>query len=164
MEGKLTRIYSEALFDAALENGKLPEVTEDVKRLSEALSSPDAGNSLDFGTLQEETRGFFSVCIEKDRTELLPEILADFLRLSEEKQNKKRAVVTTASQLSETQKQAVYRKLLETSGASDVIIDYRVDESLVGGIKIELGSKMVDGSVRTKLEKMKRELLTIQLP
>ena len=73
------------------------------------------------------------------------------------------AYVTTAVELSEEKKQNVKVRLLQTTQYKEMEMNYSVDESLIGGMVIRIKDRVVDSSVRTKLEEMKKQLLQIQL-
>ena len=73
------------------------------------------------------------------------------------------ACVTSAIVLSDEQKKAIEAKLLETTSYVEIRTRYEVDESLIGGMVIRIGDRVVDSSVKSKLEKMARELNKIQL-
>ena len=66
-------------------------------------------------------------------------------------------------ELNEAQKSAVCAKLLETTSYREMEMHYQVDEALIGGMVIRIGDRVVDSSVATKLEELKRQLLKIQL-
>ena len=73
------------------------------------------------------------------------------------------ASVTSASELSDVQKQKIVEKLLSSTSYKEFEMSYRVDPELIGGIVIRIGDRVVDGSVRSKLLNLKRELSGIQL-
>ena len=68
-----------------------------------------------------------------------------------------------ANELTEAQKQAVKNKLLATTSYQTFDVYYHVDPTLIGGMVIRVGDRVVDSSIRTKLEDMKKQLLNIQL-
>ena len=63
----------------------------------------------------------------------------------------------------EIQKEAVKKKLLDTTDYVSMEMNYGIDESLIGGMVIRIGDRVVDSSIKTKLEGLKRELVSIQL-
>ncbi len=76
------------------------------------------------------------------------------------KQEKKigEAFVTTAITLSEAQKRKIEQKLLETTGYRALEMQYKVDAALIGGMVIRIGDRVVDSSIKTKLQKLSKEL------
>ena len=73
------------------------------------------------------------------------------------------AYVTSAMELSDAQKAAVEKRLLETTKYVKFEMHYDVDSELIGGMVIRIGDRVVDSSVRTKLYDLTRELSKIQL-
>ena len=73
------------------------------------------------------------------------------------------AYVTTPSPLTEDQKKSVLQKLLDTTDFKSMEMHYAVDQSLIGGMQIRIGDRVVDSSVHTKIMKMQQELMKIQL-
>lgn len=71
--------------------------------------------------------------------------------------------MTSAMELSEAQKEAVEKRLLETTKYVKFEMHYAVDSALIGGMVIRIGDRVVDSSVRTKLNDLARELSKIQL-
>ena len=107
--------------------------------------------------------GFLVIVIEKGRqNDILP--ICDYF-IDRVKEYKKIGVVkvTSAVLLSEEQKQRVEKRLLETTQYVDLEITYAVDESLLGGLVIRIGDRVVDSSIRTRLEEVKRDLMKLQL-
>ena len=73
------------------------------------------------------------------------------------------AYVSTAKPLTDEQKKAVAGKLLETTGYVDFQMNYTVDESLIGGMVISIGDRVVDSSIKHKIDELSRRLMQIQL-
>ena len=86
-----------------------------------------------------------------------------FIGLVKEEKKIGIAYIATAVELSEAQKEAVMQRLLQTTKYESFEMNYQVDASLIGGMVIRVGDRVVDSSIRTKLEDMKKQLLNIQL-
>ena len=71
--------------------------------------------------------------------------------------------VTTAVELSPQEKEEVEKRMLATTDYRTVECHYQVDVSIIGGMIIRMGDRVVDSSIRTKLNKLERELMAIQL-
>ena len=71
--------------------------------------------------------------------------------------------MTTTVELSRQQQRDVEVKLLETSGYEKMEMHYEVDASIIGGMIIRINDRVVDSSVRTKLDSLTKQLLQIQL-
>ena len=69
----------------------------------------------------------------------------------------------TAIELSEEQKEKVEQKLLKTTSYEQFEMNYEVDASLIGGMVIRIGDRIVDSSIRTKLYELSKNLRKIQL-
>ena len=73
------------------------------------------------------------------------------------------AYVTSAVELSETQKSQVKERLLATTVYKEFEMNYTVDESLIGGMVIRIGDRVVDSSIKTQLYELKKSLLNVQM-
>lgn len=104
-------------------------------------------------------RNFLNVVTRKRRLALLPEIRDRYQALLDEAEGIVRAEVRTALPATGEQKQALEAKLAEVTGGQ-VRCGYVVDESLVGGIVVKIGSSVFDGSVRGHLEALRRRLVS----
>ena len=71
--------------------------------------------------------------------------------------------ITSAADLNEAQKKKIEDKLLKTTGFNSLETHYSVDEKLIGGMVIRIGDRVVDSSVRSKIEKMTSELRKVSL-
>ena len=66
-------------------------------------------------------------------------------------------------ELKKIQKTAIEKKILATTEYESLEMNYQLDPSLIGGMVIRIGDRVVDGSIKTKLDKLSRELGKIQL-
>jgi F-type H+-transporting ATPase subunit delta len=66
-------------------------------------------------------------------------------------------------ELNPAKKDEVHKKLLATTSYREIEIIYQVDPSLIGGMTVRINDRVIDSSIKTKLEKMERSLLAIQL-
>ena len=73
------------------------------------------------------------------------------------------AYVTTAVALTPARQAQVEARLLETTGYEKMEMNYLVDESIIGGMVIRINDRVVDSSVKSKLEDLTKQLLQIQL-
>ena len=71
--------------------------------------------------------------------------------------------VKTAMPLGQEQKNKIQQKLLDTTRYKKVEMHYEVDESLIGGMKIRIGDRVVDSSIETKLSQLTKQLMKVQL-
>ena len=103
------------------------------------------------GRVSDELAGLLEVVVSKERYGELHAVFAYFTQRVKELCKIGTAYVTTAVELTETQKRAVEKKLLETSGYEKMELNYEVDASIIGGMVIRINDRVVDSSVRTKL-------------
>ena len=95
--------------------------------------------------------------VQRGRTSLGPEIAQAFQELLDEQMGIAHALVTTAVPLSDDERKAVAEKLGEITG-KQVAVETRVDESIIGGLVARIGDRLIDGSTRSKLQALKRQL------
>lgn len=113
--------------------------------------------------ISPELYEFLRIVVTKDRYKDLPAIME---YVSEEmKQYKKIGVayVSTAMELSDAQKAQVLKRLLETAPYEQMEMHYSVDPELIGGMVIRIGDRVVDTSVKSRLNDLTNQLLQIQL-
>ncbi|MCX7602575.1 MAG: ATP synthase F1 subunit delta [Bryobacteraceae bacterium] len=104
-------------------------------------------------------RNFLNVVTKKRRLALLGHIRDRYQALLDEAENIVRAEVRTALPATEAQRQALESKLAEVTGGQ-VRCGYLIDDSLVGGLMVRIGSSVFDGSVRGHLEALRRRLVS----
>ena len=115
------------------------------------------------GRISPEIYEFMRLIIEKDRYRDLPDVV-EYVSVKI-KEWKKIGVtyVTTAIPLQEEQKADVQKRILETAPYDSLEMHYKVDPSLIGGMVIRIGDRVVDSSVKRKLNDLTNQLLQIQL-
>ncbi|MCI8927726.1 MAG: ATP synthase F1 subunit delta [Lachnospiraceae bacterium] len=173
--------YGEALFELAVEEGREEELMNEVILLRELLSeNPDFGKLMNHpkvlkedklevleavfkGRVSEELVGFLHLIVSKDRYGEIDSILDYFIDEVKQVKGIGVAYVATALDLSEAKKKEVEQKLLSTTSFTRMEMHYQVDESLIGGMVIRIGDRVVDSSIRSKLSGLERELLKVQL-
>lgn len=111
-------------------------------------------DSLSYDTM---VRNFLDLLIERNRLELLGEIINSYRKLLDEKLGLVRAHVTTAIPLDAQQQRELATKLERVTG-KQVRMDVAVDSTLIGGVIAQVGSTIYDGSVRQQLQTFKRRL------
>ncbi|MHB8877772.1 MAG: ATP synthase F1 subunit delta, partial [Myxococcaceae bacterium] len=109
------------------------------------------------GGLDEVLSNTVRLLIERGRLAYLPDIARQFRDLADQKAGRVRGRVTSARALPP---EAVSRleKQLEQATQRNVVLETRVDESLLGGVSAQVGSVVYDGSLRTQLDELKRNL------
>jgi F-type H+-transporting ATPase subunit delta len=127
-----------------------PAVTPSRKRAVVARLTEPVG-------LAPLVRNFLFVLIDRRRISILSEIREAFEAVLDERSGIVRAVVTSAQELRDWQRGEMTQKLTALTG-SQVRSEFSVDESLLGGAMVRIGSKIYDGSLRGQLEILQRRL------
>jgi F-type H+-transporting ATPase subunit delta len=146
----LSRVVTDSRIAAYLNN---PSVTHDKK--AAAIDS-----ALD-NTVQPETHNLVKLLIEHDRMTLIPEIQELFDEEVRAERGEAIAEVTTAEPLTDAE-QALVRDKLESMTGKQIDLKMKIDPDIIGGIIIQIGDQVIDGSVRNKLERMRSRLLAGQ--
>jgi F-type H+-transporting ATPase subunit delta len=102
-------------------------------------------------------RNLVLLLVRRNRVEQLPRVAAELRRLYEQRQGIVRAVVTSASPLSEADAAAVRDRLAAMTG-DRVEVQLEVDPTLLGGVSVRMGDRLIDGSVRGRLERLRARL------
>lgn len=180
----VSKTYGEALFQAACEGGgsaKCAELLEEIQVLRGILSeNPEFDGLMKHpgitkqeklqvmetvfrGRISEELVNFLDIIVSKERFGELDEIFEYFSDRVKEKQRIGVVYITSATALTQKQMAAVEQKILETTSFVKLEPHYSVDQELIGGLVIRIGDRVVDSSIRTKLDHMTKQLLQIQL-
>lgn len=173
--------YGEALFELALEEHREDQLLEEAQgillilqenpELNQMMNHPKIVREEKLSTLKTifegrisgEMLGFLTLIVEKDRYGSIEEILSCFIDKMKEHKGIGIAYVQTAAALTQEQKQQVEKKLLATTKYRQMEMHYTVQESLIGGMVIRIGDRVVDSSIRSKLSDLERSLMKIQL-
>lgn len=172
----VSKTYGEALFDLALEDGTLTTIIEEVNIVKEAIAkNPDLLKLLSHPKINKEEKisvienifkgrvsdslvGFLVIIVQKDRYDDLDGIFEYFIAKVREYKNVGVASVTSAVELTEEQKKQVEQRLLQTTKYSQFELSFYVDKSLIGGLVIRIGDRVVDSSIKTKLQMLAKDL------
>ena len=96
--------------------------------------------------------------IEKRRIFFVIKILDSFLKLCSIKRGEIKASLISSKELSESELESINKELSSSMG-STIKFDYKTDQELIGGLKLQLGSFMIDASIRNKLKKFEQRML-----
>lgn len=96
--------------------------------------------------------------ISRRRARIMPQIADEYARLVDRRQGLEHAQVTTAAPVDEATEARLVERLAQITGTR-IVITKKIDPDIIGGFVARVGDKMIDGSVRTKLQKLKRELV-----
>ena len=101
---------------------------------------------------------FIMLLIDKRRESLLAEIVALYQTLSNEARNIVKADVTVAALLSKEQEAGLVAKLEQVTG-KQVLIRTHVDKSILGGVIVKIGDKLIDGSIVRQMQSLQKQLM-----
>ena len=165
--------YAQALFDLAVEGHGLDAIdadltslktlireSDDLRRLlsSPQFSSEDKAKGLAAIAVRadyhETTRKFLGLLAVNRRTSALGAVIAAFERLAAARRGLVSAEVVTAIALTDAQTKSLSLALRQALG-KDPQIDARVDPSILGGLKVKVGSRLYDASLKSKLDTLK---------
>ena len=148
---------AESVADALARFDALIAESPDLERMvrSPVFSAADQLKALDAILAQANISGvaanFIRLVTTKRRLFFIREMIADYRKLYDTSRGVTRAEVTSAAGLTVANVAALKDSLRAASGGREVALDMKVDPSIIGGLIVRLGSRMVDGSLKTKL-------------
>lgn len=164
--------YASALYDLANEQGTVASVESDFDRLATAIGeSADLAQLLHDPQVSREaaaraikavaevlsltplTGNFLGVLADNRRLADLPSMIRAFAAIAADARGEITADVTTAHPLLDSQLAELSAKLAQREGRS-VKLRTRVDPAVLGGLVVQIGSQMIDGSIRTRLNSL----------
>lgn len=176
----VVRRYARALFDAARHSGSVAEVEVDLRsldlvlrdmpRLRRALRAPTIPAARKQEVLEHGFQGrvsaltlrFIGLVVRKRREDVLFDIYGEYLRLSNALRNILPVDVTAAVEMSPAERVALSDSLGKRTGKT-VELNVRVDPEIMGGIVVRMGDVVLDGSVKSKLSRLRTRLQTGRL-
>ena len=177
----VSKTYGDALFELALEKDILDDVCEEMveigqiwkdnRELADVMMHPRITieekvqiirNIFD-GRASEVVTGFLVTVIEKGRASELMSIIEYCTGRVREYNNTSVAYVSSAVELSDGQKEQIEKKLIDVTEYEKFEMNYSVDPELIGGMVIRIGDRVLDSSIKQKLNAMSRSLSGIRL-
>jgi len=169
--------YSRALYEAGKESNELEKIEEDVKNFQTlCVNNSEIKNFLQNPThtieiqnkvldilsqklgFTKNLKNFFLLLITKRRIFFIKKILNSFLKLCSKNRGEIKASLISSKELSSGELENISKELSSSMG-STIKFDYKVDHDLIGGLKLQLGSFMIDTSIKNKLKKYKQQML-----
>jgi F-type H+-transporting ATPase subunit delta len=169
--------YSRALYEVCSETSELEKIEKDIKLfLSLFDSNPEIRNftlnpthtieiqnkvidilskKLSFS---KNLKNFFLLLIQKRRLFFVRKILKCFLKLCSKNRGEIEASLISSKKLSLEELENINKELSSSMG-SKLKFDYKIDEELIGGLKLQLGSFMIDTSIKNKLKKYEQGMI-----
>ena len=178
---KETRValrYAKSLISLAEERNILEQVKEDMQTVlsvceenadfTDMLKSPivkaDKKSAILHAIFAKEvcdlSLAFINIVVEKRRESILASIATSFMDLYNELKNIVKATVVTAIAITDDIKTQVLAQLKLVAGGAEVLLEERVDETIIGGFVLRIGGREFNASIANKLQQLKREFVS----
>lgn len=171
--------YAVALFELVKENGALSQAEKEVEliyklfsdeKLLEFFSYPNVTTEQKKALLSEHLKNKVSkhvlntvlLMIDRKRGDCVFEMAKQFIALAMQEQKEAEAVVYSVTPLSEEQQETISKLIAEKVGKLNLRMQNVIQPDLIGGLKIRVGNQIFDGSIKGKLENIKRQLTEAQ--
>lgn len=180
--GKLVKtVYGDALFEYAKENGCIKEWRKEISLVKNIFKEhPDFCQMLEHPRISKNEKvkalekafkkqipdpllGFMVLVTRKKHFQQLKSIFEHYESCYRNYYNIGIAKVSSAMELSGAQKKQIQKRLLETTAYDTIEMEYQIDASLLGGIVIHMNDRVVDGSVRKKLNVLTGKLRRVKI-
>ena len=168
----IAKRYASAIYDIAESSDKIGEIREALNILAENYNEDEEfkvflldpsikydekvkylHKSFDF--ISEDAFKIINYLVKKGRVSLAEKIRDSYLRIYYEKNNKILVNATFTKELSDNQREALMKKL-EGKYKKKIVLNLSVDEELIGGGIIKIGNKVIDGSIKSQIENIKK--------
>ena len=169
----LDKRYALALYTVAEEKGKVEEYLNDLTEIVllmkndvdflKVIKSPQLSTSakkklfikIFKGQIDEDLLSFLLILIEKDRILFTEEKLKEMEKIHLERNNTVRVVVKTVIPLKDSERENLRVKLIKMYD-KNIIFYEKLDKNIIGGVYIRVGDDVIDGTIRSKFEEMKK--------
>jgi F-type H+-transporting ATPase subunit delta len=172
----LDRRYALAIYKVAEESGKVEKYLDQLRNIvalingnedfQELIRHPQVSTSskkklfeqVFKGKIEDDLLAFLFILIDKGRILQLEGKLRQMERIHLEKGNKVIAKVKTVIALTDEEKKSLVEKL-EAKFSKKVLLEEEIDSSIIGGVYVQVGNEVIDGTVKSKLDEMKKLML-----
>lgn len=176
MAAEIAQRYAQGLFELARENGTIEAKKEQAEQLLRAFrENPDVNILLRAVKItKEEKKNFImavfskaadgdmirlmKLMVDKGRVYYMQKTLEDFVRLAEDSMGIEHAVVLSARPLREADLTRI-RNALQAKHGKKIVLENRVDPSVIAGIKVTVGSNVTDATMKNRIDSMRETLL-----
>ena len=172
-----SKSYAIALYELSKENSELDKVEDEMKKLNKLLDSSadfkemilsptvakdDKKNVIfkiaDQNNFSETFKKFLGFVAIKNRLFFLDKIIESFLNLASNNKGELKAKIVSSKKLSTGEQKKIQNELSEDF-KSQLNINYEYDPDLIAGLIIQIGSVMIDTSIKTKLKKLEKNMI-----
>ena len=169
--------YSLALYELASESSSLPKIEENSHALLKLISNSEDFNNLikdptvtrdslnqviekitDNFSLEILFKNFLSFLISKRRFFYVKQILKNFNEICSEKRGELKAEIKSAKNLTKDEINKITQEL-SNNFKSEIKLNYTHDQSLIGGLVVQIGSTMIDTSIKKKLQQLENRMI-----
>ena len=174
MPGRVSaKRYAQAIFDLARENGQVERWGDDMRQVVETLQNQELRAFLEhakvplhskvstiheiFQGAEPLVRNLTSLLVSRGLVDLVSEVEVFYRRLLNDLMSREQAEVRSAVPLGDPEKERI-SSFLTALINKDVVLESRVDPSILGGLVIKVGDKLIDGSTRTRLDDLGKRL------
>ncbi|ADY57537.1 ATP synthase subunit delta [Syntrophobotulus glycolicus DSM 8271] len=174
LNGALARRYAQALFEIAVEMSVLDRIDTELRDIAEIIDqNGEIGNVLNhpnislqnkkellenlFKGMGEITRSFLYLLVDRRRQNLVVYIQKEFTRLADEKRQVVEAKITSAAPLTPDQENKLKDIIVQSTGMQVRLLT-DVDPGLIGGARLQISDRVMDGSIAAALMRMREEL------
>lgn len=174
------RVYAQALFEIGLEGGGVAAVAADLHAIQDALNGLDEDLQVVFnlpqlrrddkrriinlafeGKVGRPVLGFLNILVEKRREILFDKVVEEFDYQLDRHEGRVQVDVTSARKLDADLADAL-RAALEQRTHKTIVLHERIDPEVIGGLRINIGDEVLDGTLRRGLQDMRRSLAATQ--
>lgn len=175
MQGRISGIrYGEVVFEIARESNQLEKWRDDLEKITDVMHNVEMKDVLENPKIPfEKKEKIISAClggvgaeglnlayllVTKDKIKIASLIEEEYKRLLDEHLGIERANVVTAVPIDDKEKEKL-KQNLETLTRQKIIADFKVDSNIVGGVVVKIKDKLIDGSIKNKLEVLKKSIV-----
>ncbi len=169
------RRYAEAAFEIARRDGTLERWTDDLRLAADVTADPDVTRVVDNPAIPFTTRrevlarlledrvappafNLVALLAQRGRLAITPAVAAEYKRLVDRERGVVAATVTSAVPLEPAELEAIKARVQEMTGARPEIASL-VDPDLIGGLTVRIGDRLIDASVRGRLERLRDRIV-----
>jgi len=180
LANQLATKYAKAIYELAAESNILEQVETQLRMVESTIDQYSDLSTLIYhprvlGQVKKETINkifgqdvadvvlkFLMLLVDKRRESLLPAIIREYVKLANEARNIVEAQVTVAMPLDSEQQTALINKLGLVTGKT-IVLKTQIDKAIIGGVIVQIGDKLIDGSIARQLQMLKKTLLNTEV-